>query len=169
VNQSAPVGSTVALSHDKPSATTTITWTEVIPGPFDVYRGSITTGLTFAYNQSCFADGTAGPSVTDTTTPPAGQAFYYLISREQSPCSESNLGQDGSGADRPNVAPCPLPATDGDADGFVDAADNCPLNFNPAQADLDGDLHGDVCDNCPTVWNPDQNDANGDLIGDACD
>lgn len=35
---------------------------------------------------------------------------------------------------------------DGDGDGVCDAIDNCPGDFNPDQADLDGDLLGDACD-----------------------
>src|SRR5204863_5580391 len=48
INQSAPVGSTVTESQS--GATTTITWTESLAGPFNVYRGSITGGSAFSYN-----------------------------------------------------------------------------------------------------------------------
>jgi len=56
-----------------------------------------------------------------------------------------------------------------DGDGVPNDVDNCPLTFNPTQADADGDQVGDICDNCPTVSNPDQLDTDGDGIGDACD
>ena len=43
---------------------------------------------------------------------------------------------------------CPLnqPATDFDLDGVPDDSDNCPIMFNPDQADSDGDGLGDACD-----------------------
>lgn len=50
--------------------------------------------------------------------------------------------------------------------------DNCPLVYNPDQADSDeggGDRQGDACDNCPLVPNTDQSDIDKDGMGDACD
>jgi hypothetical protein len=38
---------------------------------------------------------------------------------------------------------------DSDADGFTDAADNCPATGNPDQRDTDGDGPGDACDPLP--------------------
>src|SRR5439155_1250502 len=74
------------------------------------------------------------------------------------------------------------PTCDGDGDGQagedlfdnldgdgVGANDNCPLIYNPGQADGDFDGVGDLCDNCVTFANPGQEDANGDGVGDACD
>ena len=73
---------------------------------------------------------------------------------------------------------------DVDADGLVDAADNCIVTPNLDQIDSDGDGLGDACDdnsdgdgdqiddladNCPGVQNPGQEDVDGDLLGDACD
>ncbi|MBA3452203.1 MAG: lamin tail domain-containing protein, partial [Deltaproteobacteria bacterium] len=47
-------------------------------------------------------------------------------------------------------------ATDSDGDGVEDAADNCPMTFNPVrpvdngvQGDADSDEEGDACDPCP--------------------
>jgi hypothetical protein len=37
-------------------------------------------------------------------------------------------------------------AADGDGDGVEDDVNNCPSDYNPDQADLDGDEVGDVCD-----------------------
>jgi len=56
-----------------------------------------------------------------------------------------------------------------DDDGSVNAADNCPLTFNPGQGDHDDDLLGDPCDNCPFGFNPEQGDFDQDRVGNACD
>ena len=72
---------------------------------------------------------------------------------------------------------------DDDNDLIPDRLDNCPLDRNPRQADLDGDGVGDVCDpdrdgdgvadgddNCPEVANADQlNSFGGEVAGDVCD
>ena len=45
--------------------------------------------------------------------------------------------------------------------------DNCPLIYNPDQADTDhhgGDKQGDACDNCPTIINVDQQDTDKGLF-----
>jgi len=58
---------------------------------------------------------------------------------------------------------------DSDADGLIDACDNCAGASNLAQTDIDGDGWGDACDNCPEIFNADQADADGDGVGDVCD
>jgi hypothetical protein len=72
---------------------------------------------------------------------------------------------------------------DRDGDGVDDAADNCPNDANPDQADNDVDGSGDACDddddndgtedatdNCPLEANPDQlNSDNAADGGNACD
>jgi len=83
---------------------------------------------------------------------------------------------------------CP-PGQDSDDDLICSDVDNCPLNWNPGQGDLDHDGLGNACDacpydpdndvdsddwcdppdNCPAVFNPDQTDSDGDGIGDKCD
>jgi uncharacterized repeat protein (TIGR01451 family) len=67
-------------------------------------------------------------------------------------------------------------------DNYQTTIDNCPINSNTSQANVDGDSFGDACDsdidgdghgnagdNCPSIPNPGQEDADSDSIGDACD
>lgn len=81
------------------------------------------------------------------------------------------------------------PAPDDDGDGLCAFEDNCPVDYNPDQGDVDADARGDACDpcpadpandgdqdgscagadNCPSVNNPDQSDVDFDGDGDACD
>ena len=58
---------------------------------------------------------------------------------------------------------------DSDNDDLLAYQDNCPMDYNPDQADSDGDDAGDACDNCPDLPNISQTDSDGDDIGDACD
>ncbi len=60
------------------------------------------------------------------------------------------------------------PPGDGDADGVMDSADNCPAAANADQHDEDGDAIGDVCDPCPHLAGT-AADGDGDGVGDACD
>lgn len=53
----------------------------------------------------------------------------------------------------------PADAVDSDADGTVDAIDNCPDDSNAGQLDVDGDGVGDACDNCAAIFNADQGPA----------
>jgi hypothetical protein len=79
----------------------------------------------------------------------------------------------------------------GDVDGDYarDEVDNCRVDYNPDQSDIDGDRIGDRCDpdfdpdgdgfgdtryasprdNCPSFANPAQTDANGNGFGDECE
>ena len=60
-------------------------------------------------------------------------------------------------------------STDQDNDGYNNAEDNCPEDYNPGQEDGDSDGAGDICDNCPGLYNPDQNDPDEDGFGSLCD
>ena len=50
------------------------------------------------------------------------------------------------GAATVDIGAYELQSADADGDGITDSADNCPLNFNPDQADFDLDGIGDICD-----------------------
>lgn len=71
---------------------------------------------------------------------------------------------------------------DTDGDGILNSLDNCPIAYNPDQADLDSNGVGDLCDpdidgdglvndldNCPFVSNAGQADTDTNGIGDVCD
>ena len=66
------------------------------------------------------------------------------------------------------AVPAATDGRDGDADGFVDAADNCPLVANPTQTDSDGDGVGDACDLCPGTPAGDAVLSDGCSIGQKC-
>lgn len=57
---------------------------------------------------------------------------------------------------------------DSDADGVINACDNCDDIPNSDQLNSDGDALGNACDNCPFLANPSQADCNNDGIGNAC-
>lgn len=89
-------------------------------------------------------------------------------------CSDAQVDGDGDGictAGAPSIGP-----------SECTGSDNCPVDVNPGQEDLDGDQLGDACDtdtdgdgvlndddNCPIDANPDQADSDQDGIGDICD
>jgi hypothetical protein len=54
-------------------------------------------------------------------------------------------------------------------DGISDGGDNCALDANFDQADVEGDDIGDLCDVCPDAYGLDQSDRDGDGYGDLCD
>jgi cysteine-rich repeat protein len=58
---------------------------------------------------------------------------------------------------------------DQDGDLLLNIDDNCDVDDNPDQTDLDSDGVGDACDTCLDIANPDQLDADDDGKGDACD
>ena len=74
---------------------------------------------------------------------------------------DSGIGNEGMTTDGP--------PDDVDADGVLNAADNCPMASNADQHDEDADQRGDACDNCPHLANETQANGDGDAVGDACD
>jgi hypothetical protein len=60
--------------------------------------------------------------------------------------------------------------SDSDFDGItVGAGDNCPVDFNLTQNDVEIDGVGDACDLCAFVEDPAQTDTDMNGIGDACE
>jgi hypothetical protein len=114
----------------------------------------------------------------DGCDPSVGCVFWF----NESPCDDGDDCTQGDYCQSGFCFPGDLDACDGDGDGVLDQADNCPATYNPEQVDLDGDGMGDVCDldldgdevangmdNCPYVANPTQANQDGDFLGDACD
>jgi len=71
---------------------------------YDVYRGTIP-GLSATSYGSCFLTGQLSPAFSDAGVPPAGQAFFYLVTGVRAGV-EGILGVDSDGRVRPNNTPC---------------------------------------------------------------
>jgi len=84
----------------------TLAWS-ASPGvaSYNLYSGVIVGGGSVS-DVICFAPGLSTPTATDSELPPAGMAFYYLVSGKNA-CGEGSLGATSSGQERPNPAPCP--------------------------------------------------------------
>lgn len=82
---------------------------------WNVYRGDLHTLVdTGVYTQSPGSTansdrfcGLAVSSLDDLHTPPAGTCAYYLVTEDSPAAGEGSLGDDSSGAERPNDNPCP--------------------------------------------------------------
>jgi hypothetical protein len=102
--------------------------------------------MPWIYDHTCLVSNLLASSAPDPLTPAVNQAHYYLVSRMQGSCPESNLGQRTGNIDRPNSWPCIPFAADVDRDGVLNGIDNCVMATNPGQADADLDGTGDACD-----------------------
>jgi hypothetical protein len=119
------------------------------------------------YTFSLAAGATFGFDATNGDALPlfAGQGLQFGI-----PNSELDRDADGVVDACDNcLATANADQADIDSDGVGDLCDNCVTTANGDQADGDGDGVGDLCDNCPSVANADQSDTDGDLLGDVCD
>jgi Putative metal-binding motif/Thrombospondin type 3 repeat len=156
------------------TATTNFSWLRIPQvNAYNVYRGTVTSGTAFTYNQTCLEASSPDRASADPGMPPVGTAYFYFVSGVNScpngegPLGFSNPGLVGSPAPRPNPNPCPASSVDFDLDGLANVNDNCPVIANPTQVDTDHDGVGDACDNCATA-NPDQADSDGNGVGDHC-
>lgn len=84
---------------------TTFTWTAIPQAStYNVYRGDLRL-LNGTYYGTCFRQGLAGPTFTDTETPIPGSGFFYLTTGVKDGV-EGLLGFKSDGSPRPNDAPC---------------------------------------------------------------
>ncbi|MBI5676158.1 MAG: DUF4214 domain-containing protein [Nitrospirae bacterium] len=87
--------------------------------------------------------GTCSPNITgasvDVTCPAGSECRQYVRYY-----SADNVGNTETVKTSSQIWQDLRPDTDGD--GFVDELDNCPIEYNPDQADMDGDGIGDSCD-----------------------
>lgn len=128
----------------------TLTWSPAAGADaYDVYRG----GDPAAHDATCRVFRTAATSATLSEDPPPGALLTFLVAGVNAD-GEGSLGDDSSGAPRPNLHPC----ADVDGDLVPDNLDNCPAAANPSQADQDGGGVGDACD-------PDTYDFESDAPG----
>jgi len=115
----------------------------------------------------CFAPTapTGAPCDTDDHCPSDQRCVAGACQKGTAPV-DGSLGNDGMTIDGP--------PDDVDADGVLNANDNCPNASNGDQHDEDADAVGDACDNCPHVANSTQANTmepagQADAVGDACD
>jgi putative metal-binding protein/thrombospondin type 3 repeat protein len=161
------VGPTVLPASGSPADT--FTWTRIAQANVhNVYR-SVWNRVSGSWNDTliCQVTESPGSSFTDSAAPPAGSAFFYVITGTNQ-CGEGSAGSGTGGQPRTIPSPCVHLNRDFDLDLVYDIDDNCPVLSNSGQADRDHDGRGDLCDNCPDVVNPGQEDSDGNGIGDAC-
>lgn len=92
----------LALGADR----ATLTWTpERSAGTYNVYRGLVS-GLPGPFG-SCLQARIGAETGTDAGTPPPGNGWFYLVTVRNLLDEEGSKGTQGSGAERPNPAPCP--------------------------------------------------------------
>jgi hypothetical protein len=98
----APGDASIALSHNRGSGVTTISWAAVpaggISGPvYDTLRSA--TGSNFGASATCLESDGADTTSTDPIAPAADLRFYYLVGA-QNACPGRNLGADSEGMAR---------------------------------------------------------------------
>jgi len=76
----------------------------------------------------------------DSEIPVPGDVYTFVVAAVD-PLDEGSYGLHFSGAERSTFMQC-----DTDNDGLHDTIDNCPVDTNAAQIDIDNDNVGDLCD-----------------------
>ena len=72
---------------------------------YNIYRGLISELSSTGYGV-CYRSGIPGTQVGIPEDPPTAQGFFYLVT-EEIVLGEGSLGDDGDGAERPLLNPCP--------------------------------------------------------------
>jgi pre-peptidase/thrombospondin type 3 repeat protein len=72
---------------------------------YNLYIGFIVGGP-WSFNHVCLEPGLPSPGASDGSLPPAGFAYYYLVSGRNL-CGEGTLGSTSAGPPRANPSPCP--------------------------------------------------------------
>jgi len=83
----------------------TLQWSpEPSAGVYEVYRGLLST-LPGPFG-TCFAGNVSGPTITDASNPPAGQAYFYLVTVRNRLGEEGPKGYQSNGTLEGNPSPC---------------------------------------------------------------
>ena len=87
------------------SGPTSMEWDhEVSVGSYNIYRGTVGS---FAGYGTCLQSGLATEAAGIPESPSPGQAFYFLVTAENTINDEGTKGFASSGAMHPNASPCP--------------------------------------------------------------
>jgi hypothetical protein len=176
----------------------------VAAGGAPVVEGTLHSEASKSYRVELFANDTADPTnhgegetflgTVEVTTDGSGNATFEFdnpsasLSGGQfvSATATELTGPGGDPLSSSEFSEVLAAASDTDADGVLDGADNCSSVANAAQTDTDGDGAGNACDSTPTGdadgdgvdnaadncrddANAAQTDTDGDGAGDACD
>ena len=87
------------------SAPTSMEWDQVVSiGSYNIYRGTVGS---FAGYGTCLQSGLPTEAASIPASPSPGQAFFFLVTAENTINDEGTKGFASSGAMHPNASPCP--------------------------------------------------------------
>jgi hypothetical protein len=85
----------------------TLAWSpEPSVGVYNLYRDLVSALSGLGYG-SCEQQDIAGATTTDSSTPPVGDGYFYLVTAENMLGEEGTKGQDSAAGERGNTTPCP--------------------------------------------------------------